>query len=70
MLPLKTIEACINLVAARKNYGLEGIGGGKMPASSCIWRWEVNQEYHQWLPGNVQDKVESRLAERVQVSCI
>jgi chromatin assembly factor 1 subunit A len=70
ILPLKAIEACIKSVAVRKNYGLDSNGTGKVPASLCVWRWEVNHEYHKWLPKNVQDKVEARLAERAQVNCL
>ncbi len=42
-------------------------GFSKLPASLCVWRWEVKNEYWDWLPKAGQAKAESRLAERVQV---
>lgn len=67
-LPLSLIEVAIKSVLSRNNYGLDALpGGGKLPAALCIWRWEVKEEYHDWLPKASRERADARLAERVQV---
>lgn len=67
-LPLSTIEAAIKSVLNRNNYGLDApSSGGKVPAALCVWRWEVKEGYHDWLPKVSKEKADGRLAERVQV---
>lgn len=52
----------------RNNYGLDAPpGGGKVPAALCVWRWEVKEEHHEWLPKASREKADARSAERVQV---
>jgi len=68
-LPIQTVETAIKLVVNRNNYGLDGTGTGKLPAAVCVWRWEVKDEYRDWLPKNAQEKAEVRMAERAQVRC-
>jgi hypothetical protein len=70
-LPLLVVEDAIKSVASRNNYGLDGVlGSSKAPASLSVWRWEVKEEYWDWLPKAARDKAGSRLAERHQVGCI
>ncbi|KAF5387133.1 hypothetical protein D9615_001848 [Tricholomella constricta] len=59
-------ETAIKTIMQRTNYGLDGTAGGKAPAAVCVWRWEVKEQYRDWLPKNAREKAESRLAERVQ----
>lgn len=66
-LPLNAVEAAIKSVVQRNNYGLDGIGGTKAPAAVCVWRWEVKEQYRDWLPKNAREKAQVRAAERVQV---
>ena len=69
-LTLPAIEKAIKHVAIRTNYGLEAsTTGGKVPAAWNIWRWEVKDEFRQWLPKSGKDKAEARTAERRQASC-
>jgi chromatin assembly factor 1 subunit A len=66
--PLQTVESAIMSVCKRNNYGLDGIPGGpKLPTALCIWRWEVNEQYRDWLPKVAKEKAEARMAERAQV---
>lgn len=69
-LTLGVVEAAIKSVATRTNYGLDesGNSGVKVPASICVWRWEVKEQHRDWLPKNAREKAETRLAERIQVS--
>jgi chromatin assembly factor 1 subunit A len=72
VLPVHLVEAAIKLTLTRVNYGLDNYGldiplGLKVPASLCIWRWEVKDEYRHWLPKAAKDKIEARLADRLQV---
>lgn len=69
-LPLSTVEAAIKSILCRINYGLEAPHGGKLPASLCVWRWEVKEEHRGWLPKAAREKADGRLAERVQVGTI
>ncbi len=69
-LPLNVVEAAIKFIMNRNNYGLNPLNGGKVPAAVCIWRWEVKEEFWDWLPKSGREKAEQRLAERVQVSPI
>ncbi|KAI0928366.1 hypothetical protein AcW1_005632 [Taiwanofungus camphoratus] len=69
LLPLKTeaVEQAIKSIASRNDYGLECIPGeGKVPAALHIWRWEVKDEFRNWLPKAAREKAEVRLAERCQ----
>ena len=66
-LPLPVLEAAIKSVLSRNNYGLDAPPGGKLPATLCVWRWEVKEEHRGWLPKGVRDKADGRLAERIQV---
>jgi chromatin assembly factor 1 subunit A len=67
-LPLSVLEAAINAMATRVNYGLDNPStGGRMPAAYHAWRWEVKHEHRDWLPKSLLDKVDARMAERVQV---
>lgn len=67
-LPLSLVENVIDEVLVRKNYGLEAPLGVRLPAAVSVWRWEVRNEYWDWLPKNSREKAESRQAERSQVS--
>ena len=67
-LPLSLVEKVIDEVLVRKNYGLEAPLGVRLPAAVSVWRWEVRNEYWDWLPKNSREKAESRQAERSQVS--
>ncbi|KAI0063406.1 hypothetical protein BV25DRAFT_1854444 [Artomyces pyxidatus] len=66
VLPLGTIEEAIVSVARRVNYGIDVINATKIPASLCVWRWEVRQEHYDWLPKASREKIEARLVERAQ----
>ena len=70
VLPLETVETAIKSIANRVNYGIEIVGSTRVPASLCVWRWEVKPENYEWLPKNSREKVDARLAERLQVSLI
>lgn len=67
-LTINVVEASIKEIADRNDYGLDHIAGGKVPASFHVWRWEVKQEYREWLPKAAKEKAESRIKERIQVS--
>jgi hypothetical protein len=67
ILPLSTIEDVVKLLATRVNYGIES-PLTKTPAALCVWRWELNQEYLSFLPKVSREKVDARLADRIQVS--
>lgn len=66
-LPLSAIEGVVKLLATRVNYGIES-PHAKTPAALCVWRWELNQEYLSFLPKVSREKVDARLADRIQVS--
>lgn len=66
-LPISAIEAVLKAVMQRNNYGLDCNDGGKVPAALCVWRWEVKEQFWDWLPKNGREKAESRQAERIQV---
>ena len=68
ILPLSAIEGVVKLLATRVNYGIES-PLAKTPAALCVWRWELNQDYLLFLPKVSRDKVDARLADRIQVSC-
>ena len=67
MLPLSVIEDVVKLLATRVNYGI-GSAPTKTPAALCVWRWELKEEYFGFLPRVSREKVETRLADRIQVS--
>jgi chromatin assembly factor 1 subunit A len=67
VLPLSAIEGVVKLLATRVNYGIES-PLAKTPAALCVWRWELNPEYLPFLPKISREKVDSRLADRIQVS--
>ncbi|KAI0312729.1 hypothetical protein OF83DRAFT_1176353 [Amylostereum chailletii] len=66
ILPLETVEVAIKSVARRINYGVDVINSVKIPAALCVWRWEVTQDNHDWLPKASREKIEARMAERIQ----
>ncbi|KAG8823108.1 hypothetical protein FRC17_009407 [Serendipita sp. 399] len=59
LLPLKTVEAAINDVAERINYGIEG--GLK---DFCIWRWEIRDMNH--IPESRRSDMTERREDRVR----
>ncbi|KAL4077340.1 chromatin assembly factor 1 subunit A-domain-containing protein [Scleroderma yunnanense] len=65
-LPLPVVEHAIKMVMTRINYGLECPSGLKSPASICVWRWEVQDAFKDWLPKSARETAEARTAERVQ----
>ena len=67
-IPAQVIEAAIKSTLERNNYGLEGPGDTKLPATVCAWRWEVKEQYKDWLPKAVRERAESRKVERKQAS--
>ncbi|KDQ33573.1 hypothetical protein PLEOSDRAFT_1073788 [Pleurotus ostreatus PC15] len=68
MVPAPIIEAAIKSTLVRVNYGLDGSPDAKLPSTACAWRWEVKDEFKDWLPKTMQEKAESRKADRIQVS--
>ncbi|KAA1471273.1 hypothetical protein DENSPDRAFT_799075 [Dentipellis sp. KUC8613] len=66
ILPVETIEMTIKALADRINYGIDAPNSTKVPASLCVWRWEVKNSHRDFLPKASRDKIESRLAERLQ----
>ena len=66
-LPLSVVEAGINSIMDRNNYGLDAPALTKLPAALAAWRWEVKDEFKNWLPKSARDKAEARLEERKQV---
>jgi chromatin assembly factor 1 subunit A len=67
-LPLPTVESAILSILTRRNYGLEApVEDVKIPSSLCVWRWEIKEEYLDWLPKAAKGKAEARIAERLQV---
>ncbi|KAG1826950.1 uncharacterized protein BJ212DRAFT_1474155 [Suillus subaureus] len=40
--------------------------GYKLPPIVCVWRWEVKDDYRDWLPKSAKERAEARIAERVQ----
>jgi len=70
-LPLSVVEAAVKSILSRNNYGLDApLGGGKLPSSLCVWRWEVKEEHRDWLPKAAREKADGRLAERIRVSIL
>lgn len=67
ILPLSVIEDVVKLLADRVNYGIES-SLTKTPATLCVWRWELKQEYLGFLPRVSREKVDARRADRNQVS--
>jgi chromatin assembly factor 1 subunit A len=67
ILPLGAIEDVVKALASRVNYGIES-PLAKTPAALCVWRWELKQEYLSFLPKVSREKVDARLADRIQVS--
>ncbi|KII89048.1 hypothetical protein PLICRDRAFT_53535 [Plicaturopsis crispa FD-325 SS-3] len=66
-LPHGIVESTLRSIMSRNNYGIEAAPGGhKVPAALCVWRWEVKEEYRDWLPKSAKDKAEARLADRLQ----
>ncbi|KAI9455565.1 hypothetical protein BJY52DRAFT_1224586 [Lactarius psammicola] len=65
ILPLSAIENVVKRLATRVNYGIES-PLAKTPAALCVWRWELNQEYLPFLPKVSREKVDARLADRIQ----
>ncbi|KAG2061654.1 hypothetical protein BDR06DRAFT_925552 [Suillus hirtellus] len=65
-LPLLVVEHAIQSLMVRTNYGLDGPSGYKLPPVVCVWRWEVRDDYRDWLPKSAREKAETRIAERVQ----
>ncbi|KAG2158454.1 uncharacterized protein EDB93DRAFT_670725 [Suillus bovinus] len=65
-LPLLVVEHAIQSLMVRMNYGLDGPLGYKIPSVVCVWRWEVRDDYRDWLPKSAKEKAETRIAERVQ----
>jgi hypothetical protein len=66
-LPPSVVEAAINSIMERNNYGLDAPGSAKLPAALAAWRWEVKAEFKDWLPKSGRDKADARLEERKQV---
>ena len=62
------LESAINSVAERVNYGIDWTEKTTAPLS--VWRWEVKDNRFELLPKAARDKIESRLAERQQVSVV
>lgn len=65
-LPLPAIEQAIKATLFRNNYGLDALNGSRTPAAVCVWRWEVQPAYRDWLPKSAREKLEVRLSERAQ----
>ncbi|KAG2755908.1 hypothetical protein P692DRAFT_20766720 [Suillus brevipes Sb2] len=65
-LPLLVVEHAIQSLMVRTNYGLDGPLGYKLPPILCVWRWEVRDDYRDWLPKSAKEKAETRIAERLQ----
>ncbi|KAF4576838.1 hypothetical protein EYR36_004818 [Pleurotus pulmonarius] len=66
MVPVPIIESAIKSTLVRVNYGLDGLPGSKPPSTVCAWRWEVKDEFKDWLPKTMLEKAESRKADRIQ----
>ena len=68
MLPIDVVEDAVKCVAGRVNYGLDVQAEGcKAPAAWTIWRWEVPDEFWEWLPKAAREKADNRFKERQQV---
>ncbi|KAF9246469.1 chromatin assembly factor 1 subunit A-domain-containing protein [Melanogaster broomeanus] len=68
ILPLPAVEHALKMVMTRTNYGLDGALGQKLPAAVCVWRWEVQDAYKDWLPKSARENAEARAAERIEAS--
>ncbi|KAI0689130.1 hypothetical protein BC835DRAFT_1549407 [Cytidiella melzeri] len=64
----EVVEKAVKSLATRTNYGLDAshASNGRVPASWQIWRWEVKDEFREWLPKASREKVAARLMERQQ----
>jgi hypothetical protein len=63
VIPLDVIDKAVNVVAERRNYGLDDA-----PAVLSVWRWEVRDlSFVQDSTVN-KDLLAQRLEQRVQVS--
>ena len=67
ILAQSVVEAAINSILDRHNYGLEAPLGVKVPATVSVWRWEVKNPFKDWLPKSGREKAEARLEERKSV---
>lgn len=67
-LPLSVLEHAIKMLMTRTNYGLDAPLGQRLPAAVCVWRWEVQDAYKDWLPKSARENADARLAERTQVT--
>ncbi|EPQ58751.1 hypothetical protein GLOTRDRAFT_104339 [Gloeophyllum trabeum ATCC 11539] len=66
VLPLAVLEKEIKSIAERKNYGLDSSADGvKVPASLCVWRWELDRQFWDWLPKSARERAETRYQERL-----
>ncbi|KAG6335146.1 hypothetical protein ID866_3930 [Astraeus odoratus] len=65
-LPLPVVEHAIKTMMTRVNYGLVSPLGQKLPAAACVWRWEVQDSFKDWLPKSARESVEARIEERIQ----
>ncbi|KAI6022716.1 chromatin assembly factor 1 subunit A-domain-containing protein [Pisolithus marmoratus] len=65
-LPLSAIEHAIKTAMKRVNYGLNCDSVQRPPAAVCVWRWEVQGPFKDWLPKSAQETAEARMTERVQ----
>ncbi|SOV08605.1 uncharacterized protein UDID_00344 [Ustilago sp. UG-2017a] len=70
-LPLPSIQAAINAVAERRNYGIDNSAlasqsstedASAVPAALQLWRWEVTDQ--SMLPSDFLDKLTERRTER------
>ncbi|KIP01717.1 hypothetical protein PHLGIDRAFT_80200, partial [Phlebiopsis gigantea 11061_1 CR5-6] len=72
VLPSQVVEKAIKATAWRANYGLDvsripnAPMGARIPAAWQLWRWEVKDEHHDWLPKASRDKALVRMSERRQ----
>ncbi|GJE86884.1 CAF1A domain-containing protein [Phanerochaete sordida] len=72
-LSLDVIEKSVKAVAVRTNYGLDVTRipnapvSAKIPVAWQVWRWEVKEEFREWLPKAFREKALARLAERKQI---
>ncbi|KAF9050649.1 hypothetical protein BDZ89DRAFT_1107913 [Hymenopellis radicata] len=66
-LSMAAVEAVIKATMTRNNYGIDPIAGTKLPASFSVWRWDLKDPYHGWLPSSICSKAQARLAERIEM---
>ncbi|KAI6127817.1 chromatin assembly factor 1 subunit A-domain-containing protein [Pisolithus croceorrhizus] len=65
-LPVSAIEHAIKTIMKRVNYGLDCHSVQRPPAAICVWRWEVQDSFKDWLPKSARETVETRTTERAQ----